>query len=117
MLADAREPTQGPRRDDAVGREEDDRMRIEQRCFDETPTAIGRRRGGIVGLATDRRFAVTADRLGELAIYRVQGELDRLLANIVSTGAIGRLLNLATFNEEIANKIEGPLVGPPSWPG
>ena len=87
-------------------------MRIDESCFDETTAAIGRRRGGIVGIGDGWRFAVTADRLGELAVYRVQGELDRLLANIVSAGAIGRLLNLATFNEEIANKIERPLVGP-----
>ena len=87
-------------------------MRIKQGSFDETTTAIGRRRGGIVRIGDCRRFAVTAYRLGELAVYRVQGELDRLLANIVSAGAIGRLFNLATFNEEIANKIERPLVGP-----
>ena len=86
-------------------------MRIDKRSFDETATAIGGRRGGVVGIGDGRRFAVAADGLGELAVYRVQGELDRLLANIVSAGSIGFVLDLPSLKKRSRTKSNGRCIG------
>ena len=50
-------------------------MRIDQGGFDETTTTIGCRRGGIVRIGDGWCVAVTADRLGELAIYQLSESL------------------------------------------
>ena len=107
----ARKTTQRPRRDDAIGREEDNRMRIDQGCLDETSATIGRCRGRVIGIGDGWRLAVVADRLGELAVYRILGEFDRLLANIVSACAIRFFLDRSSLHEKIVHKIEWSLIG------